>query len=289
MGKKYPFLLSIITDEISQDPEVAIELVEQYGVDGVELRSVWNSPIEELPDDRIRVLAERLKKSGIQVSAISSSLLKTDWALVDFEKYSRLVNACKILDCSTIRAFSFWKSEKYTDDKFALILETLDNLLEKDNLQMVIENDPAVNLSTGMDLASFFRKNAYSRIGILWDPGNDIYTCGSAICPYPDEYQAVKQYVRHVHVKDAVHRNGEGIGVALGEGWMDFIGQFEALKSDQYSGWVVLEPHYRLEGGIAEDLLKRPGGAAFSENGYLPSKICMENLVRMLDQISMGK
>ena len=37
-----PFLLSIISDEISQDPDIAIALARQYAFDGIELRSIWN-------------------------------------------------------------------------------------------------------------------------------------------------------------------------------------------------------------------------------------------------------
>ena len=100
-----------------------------------------------------------------------------------------------------------------------------------------------------------------------------------------DEYEAVRPFARHIHVQDAVNKNGEGVGVALGDGWVDFEGQFRALAADGYTGWVTLEPHFRLDGHIDEELLKRPGGAAFSEGGYLPSKISMERLSAMLEKL----
>ncbi len=280
--EKKPFLLSIITDEISQDPEVAFSLVKEYGFDGVELRSVWDTPVEQLPEEKMQALAARIKECGLQVSAIASSFLKDDWGNDDRAKFDRLVNACQVLGCSKIRGFSFWASEDYTDEKFAAYLAAYDELLEKEGLTLMLENDPSVNLNTGNALARFFSAHKLRNIGILWDPGNDVYTCGDTLKPYPDEYEAVRPFVRHVHIKDAIHKNGEGVGVALGDGWMDFVGQFKALIADGYTGWIVLEPHFRLEGEIDEELLKRPGGAAFSEGGYMPSKISMERLVEML-------
>ena len=282
MEKKHPFLLSIITDEISQDPEVALSLAKEFGFDGVELRSVWDTPVEQLPEEKMCALAARIKECGLQVSAIASSFLKDDWGNDDRAKFDRLVKACHILGCNKVRGFSFWASEDYTDQKFADYLAAYDALLEKEGLTLMLENDPAVNLNTGNALARFFSAHKLGNIGILWDPGNDIYTCGDTVKPYPDEYEAVRPFVRHVHIKDAVHKNGEPVGVALGDGWMDFVGQFKALIADGYTGWIVLEPHFRLEGEIDEELLKRPGGAAFSEGGYMPSKISMERLVEML-------
>lgn len=285
MMEKHPFLLSIITDEISQDPEVAFSLAAEYGFDGVELRSVWDTPVEQLPEEKMVALATRIKECGLQVSAIASSFLKDDWGNDDRAKFDRLVKACRVLDCNKVRGFSFWAAEDYTDQKFADYLADYDELLEKEGLTLMLENDPAVNLNTGNALARFFSAHKLRNIGILWDPGNDIYTCGDATKPYPDEYEAVRPFVRHVHIKDAVHENGEAKGVAPGEGWMDFAGQFKALIADGYTGWVTLEPHFRLEGEIDEELLKRPGGAAFSEGGYMPSKISMQWLVDILSKL----
>lgn len=285
MKKNHPFLLSIITDEISQDPESALSLAAEFGFDGIELRSVWDTPVELLPEDRMQALAARIRECGLQVSAIASSFLKDDWGNDDRAKFDRLVKACHVFGCTKLRGFSFWAAEDYSDQAFADYLDTYDALLEQEGLQLMLENDPSVNLNTGNALARFFSSHKFRNIGILWDPGNDIYTCGDAVKPFPDEYAAVKPFVRHVHVKDAVHANGEGKGVALGDGWMDFPGQFRALIADGYTGWVTLEPHFRLEGEIDEELLKRPGGAAFSEGGYMPSKISMERLTDMLSTL----
>lgn len=281
----HPFLLSIITDEISQDPEVALSLAAEFGFHGVELRSVWDTPVELLEDDRMQALAARIKACGLQVSAIASSFLKDDWGNDDRAKFDRLVKACHAFGCTRLRGFSFWASENYSDQAFADYLNTYDALLEQEGLQLMLENDPSVNLNTGNALARFFSSHNFRNIGILWDPGNDIYTCGDAVKPFPDEYNAVRPFVRHVHVKDAIHVNGEAKGVAPGDGWMDFPGQFRALIADGYTGWVTLEPHFRLDGDIDEELLKRPGGAAFSEGGYMPSKISMELLNKMLSEL----
>ena len=285
MGKKHPFLLSVITDEISQDPAVALDLAVEHGLDGVELRSVWDTPVELLPQEKKEQLRQMLRERGLKVSAIASSFMKDDWGKDDRAKFDRIVSACHFFGCDTFRGFSFWATEAYSDEGFAQYLAPYDEVLTREGLRLVLENDPSVNLSIGNDLARFFAAHSFRSIGILWDPGNDIYTCGDKVTPFPDEYEAVRPFARHIHVKDAVNKNGEGVGVALGDGWVDFEGQFRALAADGYTGWVTLEPHFRLDGHIDEELLKRPGGAAFSEGGYLPSKISMERLSAMLEKL----
>ena len=282
---KHPFLLSVISDEISQDPAVAIALAKEHGLDGVELRSVWDTPVELLSPEKTALLKNMLSEAGLKVSGIASSFLKEDWGVDDRAKFDRLVKACHEYGCNHMRSFSFWRSDDYTDEKFAEYLSVYDELLGSEGLTLMLENDPSVNLSTGLELARFFGKHTFKNIGILWDPGNDIYTCGNTVKPYPDEYNALRGAVRHVHIKDAVHNGTEGVGVALGDGWVDFEGQLTALARDGYTGWVALEPHFRLDGTIDEELLKRPGGAAFSEGGYQPSRISMEKLNAMLAKL----
>ena len=284
-NKKHPFLLSVIADEISQDPIIAMDLAAQHGLDGIEVRSAWDTPAEKLSDEQLQTLMAEAGKRGLRISGIASSFLKDDWGNDDRAKFDALIRVCHACKCDHLRGFSFWASEDYTDEKFAAYLREYDAILEKEGIVLTLENDPSVNLSTGFDLARFFSKHSFHNIGILWDPGNDIYTCGDKVKPYPDEYNAVRPYVRHMHVKDAINVGGEGKGVALGDGWMDFEGQLKALAADGYTGWVALEPHFRLEGEIDEELLKRPGGAAFSEGGYMPSKISMERINTLLSKL----
>ena len=286
--QKHPskqFLLSIISDEISQDPDIAIELAVSHHYDGIELRSVWDTPVERLPLEKQKKLAMMLQESMLSVSAIASSFLKDDWMKDDDEKFQLLIQTCHIFNCNKLRAFSFWASEKYSDEEFAIYLERYNTILKKEGIDLVLENDPAVNLCSAKELGRFFSKYEFSNIGILWDPGNDIYTHVGKTVPYPDGYRLVYPYIKHVHLKDAIIVNGQPIGTAFGDGLLNCEGQLKALKESGYCGWITLEPHYRLDSEISEELLKRPGGAAFSENGYLPSKICMERLDEILARI----
>ena len=51
---------------------------------------------------------------------------------------------------------------------------------------------------------------------------------------------------------------------------------------------IKAESLEQIKGTIDEELLKRPGGAAFSEGGYLPSRIAMASLLDILQKVYGG-
>src|SRR5690606_13320289 len=113
-------------------------------------------------------------------------------------------------------------------------------------------------------------------VRVLWDPGNDIYD-PEGERPFPDGYELVKDYMVHMHLKDAKRlSDGTVVGVPLGQGDVDYVGQFEALSRDGYSGYVVLETHYRPRHEISDELMARPRGSAFSYMGYEATEECLK-------------
>src|SRR5690606_3310940 len=108
---------------------------------------------------------------------------------------------------------------------------------------------------TGDELGRFFaRLDAVlpealrPHVGALWDPGNALAIGEER--PYPDGYRALPAgRLLHVHLKDlGAEPASFGTFVPLGQGRIDYEGQFQALEQDGYEGSVVLEPHYAPAG-----------------------------------------
>ena len=72
--------------------------------------------------------------------------------------------------------------------------------------------------------------------------------------------------IAHVHAKDCTLEGHKPIWGPLGEGAIDWKGQFAALKRDGYSGYIHLETHWAGPGG----------------NKLEGSKICGRNLKKMV-------
>jgi len=286
------FKISVISDEVSQDLKRVAAFAKRFNLDGVEIRSVWSKGPHLLlreADEIRRILSEY----GLRISAIASPFFKADIdSESEYKEHLNILRACidlaAKLDTKIIRGFTFWRKgglEDYIDrilEKYQKPLE----IIEGEDIILGIENEPSTFVGNGRELSMFLSKINSKRVKAVWDPGNDIFdTSGEA--PYPDGYRYVRNWVVHVHVKDGVRRGKDGKPevTAFGEGEVDYRGQFKALKDDGYEGYISLETHWRPRRKLSEDILVRPGGKAFSEEGEEASEICMRALLQMLSSI----
>lgn len=262
--------LSVITDEISMDFEHALDVMLEYGVKAAELRSLWNVNIADLTDEQVGKAKAALDSRGMTVSCLASPLFKCDlhasgdraegrthqakdrsldqqMAVLD-----RCVQLAGVFDTAIIRVFSFWRRGELTESIEAEIVRALKEAAARAETAGVIlglENEHACYLGTGEEIGRVIRAVNSPALRAVWDPGN-------AFCaheaPYPNGYEAVRDLVVHVHVKDAVWEGGNPRFVCIGDGNLDYVGQFRALQADGYQGYLSLETHYK-PGGAAED------------------------------------
>lgn len=273
----------VITDEISQDPEVAIRLAMQYGLDGVEIRSVWEKGPQELDRTETETLRSAVRAAGLEVPAISSPLFKC--SLDDPEEIRRhlddlehCIRLAHMLEARFIRGFTFWRGREGLEDRLERILaqfETPVRRMEQEGLVLVLESDPGVSATNAAALAKVLAGIDSPQVRGLWDPGNDIHDPFGET-PYPDGYGLIRPWLAHVHFKDAVRQtDGTVTGVPVGSGDVDWESQFLALSEDGYDGYVVLETHYRPNRILGEAMLALPKGAAFSLHGEEATEACL--------------
>lgn len=276
------FKKGVITDEISQEMKIAAELAQKYDLDGVEIRSVWDKGPHELDRSDIGNIKTILSDTGLEVCGISSPFFKC--SLDDnneikehIEILKRCMELANLLGAKIVRGFTFWSNGRFDENlqrivsKFEKPLE----LLAQNNITLALEFDPSVYASNARKLVKVIREINSPRVKALWDPGNDIYDPDGEI-PYPDGYEIIKPYMVHMHLKDAVkNTDGKAEGVAVGDGHVDYQGQFDTLRKDGYDGYVVLETHYRPKHAISEELLALPKGSAFSYMGYEATEECL--------------
>ena len=151
-------------------------------------------------------------------------------------------------------------------------------MCEAAGITIVIESEPTTNSSSMAEIAELIEKIDSPTVKALYDPGNNIYSTDEV--PYPDGFEKIRPHLAHVHVKDAVIENGEAVGVAVGEGLVDYVGIFKELCRIGYDGEVMLETHYRPKdrAALSSATLANPKGSAISDGGYSASAECMEKL-----------
>jgi sugar phosphate isomerase/epimerase len=291
MMEKIPFRVGVITDEVSQSLSAAIEFCKSFGLRELELRSVDGISPFDWTKEQVEEMARLCRENGMRVPAISAPLFKCE---IDDEKavashvasFERLCGFAKILGATVIRGFDFWDCGASMEARVKAY-EPILALCETYDVICALEYDPKVHSSDPVKLSEVVKAIGHPRLKALYDPGNGLFS-DTSIAPYPTGYEALKDCVCHVHVKDAVLCPDAAMGadaVRVGEGLVDYKGLFRRLIADGYDGCVMLETHYRKNVILTEDQLQRPGGYDFSDGAYDAS---MESMVSLLELIKQA-
>ena len=276
--------LGVITDEVSQDFEVALDFAKTYKLDCVELRSAYEKGPFDYTEEDILAIKALSDRYGIPVTAISSPMFKCEYSEENIklhtEKFKKLLGFAKILGAKKIRCFDFLKNEGVSREMIRDAYKEAYAAAEADGVSILIESEPTTNSQCCRDIKELVETVNRPLFKALYDPGNNIYATDEI--PYPDGYLAIKDLIGHVHIKDAKREGGETVGAAVGEGEVDYPALFAELKRIGYDGDIMLETHYRPAGAIDDATLKNPKGSAISDGGYAPSCICMQNLLKLI-------
>jgi len=289
-----PFKLGVITDEISEDLSQALDFIAGYELAYCELREMWTKNIMHLGPaelDRAKQLVERHR---IKVSEIASPIFKyhlpgmpsphpnmpdtfkaadlTDKNTEDL--LERVFKLAPFFGTSKVRVFSYWRVED-PEKAYPYVRERLAKaatLAAQHNITLLLENESDCNVGTGKELGRMVRDINSPYLRGMWDPCN---AAQLGEVPYPDGYRQVRGIFPHMHLKDVKKdpATGKLQYVRVGEGMIDFQGQFKALRDDGYDGTMSLETAYL-----------RPDG-----NKMESTRECLEGLLRIMKSVDTKK
>lgn len=290
--------ISFITDEATQSFDAAIAFAQKYDLQGLELRSVENTPIDRISRETLQVWKKKLDDASLCVPCLSGSFFKCDIPktaapVEEFEKLERLCRAADILECSLIRGFTFFAPENgpVPLEYLKPYYDQAADILRFYNKRLLLEADPSVNTSNHAALSRMLNLLNDPVFGAIFDPGNDIYDPLHEI-PYPDGYEAIRSHIMHIHIKDAIVSNGNIFCVKPGEGNVGYPALLHRLLEDGYDGWLSLETHYRKAAHLTEEQMRLPQGDAFSAGGLEATAECaaaLHQLIRNAQQTKESK
>lgn len=244
--------VSAFADEISEDLEEQVNVLKIEGIRHVELRSVWGTNVLELSDSEVDDIRKTLNGNGMRVSTIASPLGKVpvDTPIEEeLERLSRALWLCDTFDAPVIRIFSYYPTdsqEAHSSGYRNEVLKTLNALVRvaaKHSVTLLHENDIDLYGDTIARCTDILDAIPDPHLAAVLDPANYLL---AGETPYPDGYEAIKDRLRMVHVKDA--RGGKV--VTAGEGDGHFPELVRRLKEDDFNGILALEPHLRSGGKL---------------------------------------
>jgi sugar phosphate isomerase/epimerase len=279
--------IAVVTDELSDDLETALELAAEMGLRHVELRGVGGHRVPRVGAFWEQRIPELMQRFNMQVVSISPGIFKIPlpqgvpegfqvlrWQDLDESARERDVMAllqdhrtrllqesitfAKRLDCKIIVIFGVVRSpgEEMMPPLVRTLLEEAAREAERAGVTLVVENEHICWADSGENTARIVRQINSPALRINWDPGN-AFSAGEI--PFPNGYEAVRGLVAHVHVKDARQVGRHAYEWAI-DGQIDWRGQLKALGQDGYRGYLVIETHVRPKVASARATLVRLQG-----------------------------
>ena len=251
--------LSAFADEISADLNEQIEVIRSEHIHYIDLRGAWNTNVLDLTDQQVTEIKQRLDAQGIGISAIASPIGKTpiDTPFEEhLQRFQRAIELAQFFHTPFIRIFSFYPpisegkgigGKESVDpaiwrNEVLRRLRELTRLARNANLVLLHENEKDIYGDTIARCIDLLQKINDPHFQAIFDPANFIQ-CGQT--PYPDAYQAMRPWLRYMHVKDAL---ADGTVVAAGGGMARWLETLQQLHADSYDGFFSLEPHLALAG-----------------------------------------
>ena len=258
--------LSLITDEVSQDPHEAAEFAVEHHVRQVAVRSVWGRNIMQCTEDEIERLVKVFNDHGLVVSSVLSPLFKcpteavvhddlADPHFVGFppsyethvSEAKRLPAIAERLGAPTIRIFTFLTDDPSPGAPPTASTEVIVNTAARwTGVKAGVENEYVCYVKTLPELEAFC---VATGLAAIIDPCNqDVAVGEDGLTDLSDDLIAL---TIDVHVKDRIH----GTYVPVGTGALRWPLILQRLAQFGYAGPITLESHLRGDrDGIAASI-----------------------------------
>ncbi|MFH1023886.1 MAG: TIM barrel protein [Planctomycetota bacterium] len=242
-------MLSIVTDEISLDPETAVSLAWRWGVRKFELR---HCHLKRAPyyDEPFYEMLPSLRKQypAIQFVAVSPGVFKipADHRAVEYEaglKMDESFRLAEMVGCRLVVIFGFdrpkaAKREKRPPQRVLDVLGRVAGRAAAHGFTLAVEIEDGSYADGGTAAAEMVEAVGSPALGVnfqRWTPevSGDSWDAG---------FERVRRHIRHMHYHgiNAPELGGAGPGQDLG--WAPKI---RALLADGYAGCISAETHLK--------------------------------------------
>jgi len=238
----------MVSDEISPDFNEAVRYGGEWGISIFELRVLKTGRIPAVDESELKEARALVKNNGLRVTALSPGIFKLPLSQTTKLEEELATTFPKTLDlarefgASLVIAFGFQKEQNEKPEMFSQVVDFMSRAAEKagkEGIRIIIENEPGFWCDSGANTAKLIQAVNSPYLRANWDPCNGY---GTAERPFPEGYEAVKQYIANVHVKDT--KEGSMIRcVPVGEGAVNWKGQLAALVRDQLVRHITIETH----------------------------------------------
>jgi sugar phosphate isomerase/epimerase len=243
-----PLELGIVSDEITPDFREAVRHALGWGIRKFEIRVLKSGRVPAVDPLEIDDVLKTMKTHAVQVTALSPGIFKHSLAktpALEEEMLKTLpetIALARRLGSSMIIIFGFHREEGEPASRYQDAVAWMKRaaaLAQREGMKLAIENEPGFWADTGVNTRRLIKDVGSPALGANWDPCNAF---GTTERPYPEGYEAIKDVIVNVHVKDTT-RGSLIQCVPVGDGVIDWKGQVRALMHDAIVPHATIETH----------------------------------------------
>ena len=216
--------LGVITDGISRDFEHALNVMAEYDLRYPELQFVWDREVGDHDAGQVARMKTLLDQHDMEVSCISRHnfgglpVLQTEIGDAAFEDHvsglRRCIALAKTLGTNIVRIMSCkkemilfgyngaedWIVTAGAWDKLVKLMAVPVQIAEEEGVTLVVETGNNAMITSGFLARKLIDELGSSHLKLLWDIPNTMYCTD---IPFPDAYNEIRDYIGHIHIKDA--------------------------------------------------------------------------------------
>ena len=242
--------LGIVSDEISKNFEEALTYAQEWGISHFELRVIQSGRVPYVDSDEVDWVLKLLKKKSAYVTALSPGILKAPLREKDVlrketkETIFETFRLAEKFGTHRIIVFGIQREENEPDSHYDDALNLLGEMAvlgQKNGFTIFVENEPGFWCDTGKNTAKILQTIHSEFLRANWDPGNALW---AGEIPYPDGYEAIKNFMGNFHAKDYTRQpDGSFECRVIGEGDIDYENHVKAVLKDQVVEQITIETH----------------------------------------------
>ena len=244
---------SIFNDEVSSNLREALDFLDSWGQEVVDLREniFGNTIIDDIDERELSELVEILSRYKFEIGCIGSRKLICDPGMEKNELFlllNKLIKIAKTVKTSFIRICSFAPrtadedSRKKMLELSAPLMRELANHASNEGIILLLENKPTSITNRGREMSDFLSMVNHEGVKIQWDAAN------SWIGGYKDferDYLDCMDLIASVHLKGAMGKKGEqeiyGRGGLMGQDDLPHEKIIENLIRDGFKNNITLD------------------------------------------------
>ncbi|MDD6312697.1 MAG: AMP-binding protein [Firmicutes bacterium] len=220
-------------------------MAKDIGFDGIEIRGlgqdIYAVNAQPFSDAKIVETIGLLQKLGIEIACLSSGCPLNDLGKTEenISEVANYIELAKKLGTPYIRILCDGNpepAEEIDDEKIAEVLKRLAKTAEGTRVTLLVETNGAY--SDTKRLKALLDKVASPAVAALWDVHHPYRYAGEKAL---EPIENLGSYIKYVHIKDSIIRDGKIEYRMCGEGDLPLKEMLDGLKSAGYAGYVSLE------------------------------------------------